>query len=160
MKLNYLTSGEHLEFFKCDCLLVSKVPLDQILEFPFFELEPSALNKVLEIFDLDFSRLFMLDSEEQSLQEHIVLLLVSELIVVGRLIGLHEVAKLVLSQVASVRGETLHDRNKRGLETLLCLFVVLGVNWTTQKVDHKVGCTLNRNLAISLEVEQQSTENL
>ncbi len=54
----------------------------------------------------------MLDSEEQSLEEHVILLLISKFVSVLRLVRLHQVAELILSQVLFVVGETLHDLNQ------------------------------------------------
>lgn len=102
----------------------------------------------------------MFDSEKESLEEHVILLLIRELVRVSWLIRLHEIAKLIFRQVASISREPLHYRDKGYLEALLCLFVVFGMNWSFEKVDHKVGCSFNRDLAISFEMEEKSSENL
>lgn len=96
----------------------------------------------------------MLDSEEETLEEHVVLLLVGELVGTLRLVGLHQVAKLVLCEGLLVCAESLHDLNERGSEARLCLFVILGVSWSFQKVHDEVSRSFDWDLSIGLEVEE------
>jgi hypothetical protein len=102
----------------------------------------------------------MLDPEEESLEKHVILLLVGELIGVLRLIGLHQVAKFVFGKVLFVSREALHDLDEGSAESSLCLFIILGVCWSFEQVYHKVSCTLNGDLPVSLEMEQEGSEYL
>lgn len=102
----------------------------------------------------------MFDSEEQSFQKHVILLLIGELIGALWLIGLHQIAELILSESFLVSREPLHDLDQRSAEAGLCLFIVFGVRWTLEEVDHKVSCSFNGNFPICLEMEEECTENL
>jgi hypothetical protein len=48
-------------------------------------------------------------SEEEALKEHVVLLLIGELVGVRGLVRLHKVAEFVLSQILAIGRQTLHD---------------------------------------------------
>jgi hypothetical protein len=155
-----LTSGKQLELFECNLFLVSEVPLDKVFEFALLELEASSLNELLEFLNLNGVGLLVFYSEEEALKEHVVLLLIGELVGVRGLVRLHKVAEFVLSQILAIGRQTLHDGKQRGLETFLCLLVRLRVHWTTQQVEHEISRTFNGYLAICLEVEEKGAENL
>lgn len=99
LQLDNIPSCKHLKLLQSDGLLVPEVPLDQVFKLALFELEPRALDERLELLDLNLIGLFMFDAEEQSFEEHAILLFIGEFIGVGRLIRLHQVAKLIFIQV-------------------------------------------------------------
>ena len=96
----------------------------------------------------------MLDPVKEPIQEHVILLGVSELIIILYLEALHELAELILGQEVLPVGVPLHDPLQRLEESLLSLLIVDSYNWPFQKIDYKLGSILNRNHVVSLKVEQ------
>ena len=88
------------------------------------------------------------------------MLLIREFIWVVRFVGLHQVAEFVFVQGFLICRETLHDTDKGGPEAGFCFFVIFGVDWTFEEVYYEVGCTIDGDLAIGFEVEQEGPENL
>ena len=158
--LDGLAGGEHLELLEGDLVLVLEVPLDEVLELAGLELETTPLDQLLEVIRVYRLRLLVLDSVEQSVQEHIVLLLVGELVVGLDLEGLHEVAELVLVEVLLVGRVRRHYVLQRGQEPLLGLLVVLRIHRPLQQIHHEVSCLVDWNNIISLEMEEESPEDV
>ena len=88
-------------------------------------MEACPLNKLLKIFNLDRLLLLMFYPIEQSIQKHIVLLLICELVLVCCLKRLHQLTELVLGQSLFINRQRFHDIYQRVEKSLLGLFVVL-----------------------------------
>ena len=87
--LNSITRSEHLKLLERNLILVLEVPLDQVLELALLKLETTALNQLLEVIGVDALHLVMLNPIKKSVQKHVVLLLVRELVIRLHLKRLH-----------------------------------------------------------------------
>ena len=118
------TLSKHLELVKGNLLLVSEIPLDQVFKLSVLEFESTSFNKLLKIVDVDDLGLLMLYTVKKSIQKHVILLLISELIVVLDLEALHKLAELIFIEFLTVFGVTGHDFIKRSQESLFGLLII------------------------------------
>ena len=81
-QLDAVASGKHLELIEGDFVFVTEVPLDEIFKLAIFKLEATSLDERLKIVDVDDLSLLVLYPVEKSIEEHVVLLGVCELVVV------------------------------------------------------------------------------
>ena len=103
----------------------------------------------------------MLDTVEESIQEHVVLLSICELVVVLDFKTLHEVTKLVLVKLASLAlGIGLHDSVETLSESLLSLLIILCLHRSLQEVDNELSSLVDWNVVVSFEMEQESSEDV
>jgi hypothetical protein len=73
---------------------------------------------------------------------------------------LHQLAEAILSQIPAIKREGFHNTDQRVVESLLCLFVILGLHWSLQQVYDEFSCTVDWDIVIGFEVEKQSSEDL
>ena len=126
--LDAVSGGEELELLEGDDVLAAEVPLDQVVEFILHKLEPTPLNQISKLINRHTLCLLVLDSVEEAFEEHIVLLLVGELGLTCRFEGAHELAELLLVDLAiavCVPFQVLHQGIE---ETVLRLLIVLVVD--------------------------------
>ena len=102
----------------------------------------------------------MLDPIEQSLEEHVVLLLIREFHGVLCVEGAHQLAKFFFSDFVAVSSIALEIADKRVVEALLGLLVVLVQDWSLEQVLHECCHAHDRDIVIRSKVEEQSSENL
>ena len=114
LELNAISCCKHFEFLESNLVLVSEVPFNEIFELSLFKFESTSLNQVFEIIDVDNIWFLMLYSVEESIQEHVVLLLIWKLIFVLNLERLHQLTELILVELWVTIRIAHHDLFQRG----------------------------------------------
>ena len=118
-------SGEQFKLLNRYLFLVPKVPLDDVFELAWLELEACSFDQFFEVFQVNHFRFLVLDSVEQSFEEHVVLLLVGEFVVRDRVKALHEFTEFVLLEALIVTAIRLHDVYEGFVEPVLRVLVIL-----------------------------------
>ena len=157
---NDRTRGKQLEVVQRDLLLPLEVPLDQVVEFGVLEFETTPFDQVSELVRSHNLTLLVLDSVEETLEEHVVLLFVGELLLALGFEGAHKLAELLLVDAAVAAGVAVQVVDERVVEALLGLLVVLVVNRPFEQVLHKGGHARYWQVVVRSEVEQQRAENV
>ena len=73
-----VSSGKEFEFLHRNRFFSTEVPSDQIFKLALRELEATALDQSSELLDVHLLRALLLNSVEESFEEHVVLLFVGE----------------------------------------------------------------------------------
>ena len=128
--LDAVARCEKLKVFQGDLFLASEVPFDEVLELTLHKLETASLDQLSKLINRNFLCLLMLDSIKESLQETIILLLISQLLFCLWIECAHQLTELLFSDFLTVwlicvLREIL---NKGVIESLLSLSVVLFIN--------------------------------
>ena len=97
---------------------------------------------------------------EESLKEHIILLLISEFILIESLKGLHQLAEAILREVSPIEREGLHDLKQWVVKPDLSFFIVLSLAGTFKQIDNELGSSFDRDVIVCLEVEEKCPEDL
>ena len=91
------------------CEFISEIPFDKVFELSLLKFEPTSFDQVFEVFHVNDIGLLMLYSVKKSIQKHVILLLVGELIIVLDLERLHQLAKLVLVKITCTSRVFFHN---------------------------------------------------
>ena len=140
--------------------LSSKIPLDQILEFTFLELEPTSFYQSLKLCNLDLLGLLMLDPVEESLKKHVVLLFVCELHGMLGIEGSHQLAELLLIDFVVPLGVAFEVTQEGIVESLFGLLVIFVEDWSLEQVLHERSDIDHSDVVISFKVEEEGSEDL
>ena len=102
----------------------------------------------------------MLNSVEEPLQEHVVLLLVRKLRLAGRFKRSHQLAELLLVNLPIAVRVALQILDQGGEKAVLGLLVVLVVNWPFEQILNEGSDVDYFEEIVGVEVEQKRSEDV
>lgn len=130
--LNAVTGGKQFEFLHRDCFFSSEVPSNKIFKFAFLEIEATTFYQILELTDIDFLSVLVLNAIKEAFQELVVLLLIREFICVISIKGAHELAKFIFIDMirSTIDSIVTQIGDKWVIESLLGSLVIRRVDGT------------------------------